>query len=129
MTFSRKLGLATCLIGLGIVGHSAFATATSDDNTNDICIITAETSTNSLSLSGVAKGKSGTTGHYRFSISGGGSGGSTSISQGGEFKIGKNGKASVGNAVLGRDAVYDVSLEIKIGNKTHRCSDRIGDQI
>lgn len=129
MSDLKAIGLAVLIAGFGATYYATDATQAHETGDGNVCVITSETSRGTLTLTGIINGKTGQTGDYRFTVKGGGAGGTTSTSQGGAFEIDGSGKAETGRIVLGSDGVYDARLQFKLDGETHECSTRIGDRI
>ncbi|WP_298818571.1 curli-like amyloid fiber formation chaperone CsgH [uncultured Roseibium sp.] len=125
----KALSLAVLIAGIGGVHYATDASQAYENANRTACGIDTETGGNSVMLTGIATGLPGETGQYRLTIRGGGSGGTTSTSQGGAFEIGPDGRAETGRVMLGNDGVYDARFQYQIGSETFDCETRIGDRI
>ena len=126
----KHITLLTAATGLGLAAWSATSLqAHTSSSSPETCEIQLETSRTSLTLFGLVHGKAGEDGTYRLKISGGGSGGTTTISQGSSFKIDRSGKQQLGKVQLDSEGVYDAELRIDIGGRTYTCNERFGDRI
>lgn len=92
------------------------------------CEIEARSSGGMLVLEGVVHAGRPITGSYEFRVSGGGSGGSSNISQGGDFTAGPDGTARLGQVSLGGGR-YDADLAVTANGVAVKCSKRVGGSV
>lgn len=118
---------AALAVGAGIVAAglgSGQAGATAEPLR---CEIRATKASGMITLAGIVHADSRIDGSYSFRVAGGGSGGRTDISQGGEFTAGPGQAETLGQVMLGGSgAVFDASLDVTAGGRTWRCSERVG---
>jgi hypothetical protein len=137
--FSKRTGLATAaaplFVGLVLLGAAVSSpradTTTSPDATAASgpvrCAIQATTAGGLVTLKGVVETDIAVSGSYRFKVSGGGAGGSSSIDQGGAFMADPAAPAMLGSVMLGAaGAHYDVTLTVNANGTTLTCTERIG---
>jgi hypothetical protein len=92
--FSLLLLPLALAVGTGAMAHKTPSDAVS-------CEIRSSKSSGGLLLEAVATGRSRTTGEYEFVISKSGGGGTSDITQGGEFEIGPKEEAILGEVAVG----------------------------
>jgi hypothetical protein len=123
-TSSIRLG-AICLV-MGAAGLAAGTVYAQNGDGNLSCEIKATKQSGMISIEALATAKQSASGTYRFEISGGSNGGSSTIRQGGEFSAGTGETATLGQVTLGANgARYDAKLTINAGGKALTCSERI----
>jgi hypothetical protein len=82
-----------------------------------------------IAVSAVVHADAAATGTYALRLSGGGSGGSSNISQGGPFAVEPGAPVTVGNMVIGAGGRYDAVLEIAADGTKITCAEHIGGSI
>ncbi len=127
-------GVLAALLALSAIGVGAgFAasgkggdTIASDDTAALGCAIGESASGGQIIVSPIARSATSTTGSYQFSVRGGASGGSSSVNQGGNFKVAAGGSAALGSLSLaGGDARYEATLDVTAGGASAHCSKTI----
>jgi hypothetical protein len=110
--FSLLLVPLALAAGTGAMAHKA-----SSDPVN--CEIRSSKSSGAILLEAVATGRSRTTGEYEFVISKSGGGGTSDITQGGEFEIGPKEEAILGEVAVGsaEGAFVRARLTLRDGGK------------
>lgn len=125
-TTGRSAAIATALL-LGLGGAAAIGagqTALSEGPVR--CEIVTSTSGGMIVLESVVHADRAASGTYDFTVAAAGSGGSSDISQGGEFFASAGETVSLGQVSLGAGSAYDAELEISFDGETERCATRIG---
>jgi hypothetical protein len=122
------IAAATVLLGLGAAG---FATADGQPEANAgssepiRCEIVASAASGMTALEGVLHTDTPISGSYSFRVVSSGGGGSSNISQGGEFFAGPNEPATLGTVMLGNSGgSYKATLEVIANGKTIACTER-----
>ncbi|MCV0397520.1 MAG: hypothetical protein K5872_20105 [Rhizobiaceae bacterium] len=87
------------------------------------CEIVATKSGGMTRLEGVIHADRAAAGTSDFRVSGGGSGGSTNIRQGGDFDLAAGESTTLGSVSLGGS--YDATLEVTVNGETFSCGERI----
>ncbi len=91
------------------------------------CEILTNTSRGMTTLEGTLYTDGEISGSYRFKVKSAGNGGSSSISQGGEFHAGSDESVMLGRVMLSSEGTsFDATLKIKANGKTIKCSQHIG---
>jgi hypothetical protein len=93
-------------------GTGAWAHTTSPDGLH--CEVRSRKSADAILLEAVVTGKAQATGEYAFVISKSGGGGTSDITQGGEFEIGPEGEASLGEARLGTGEASSIRAKLRL---------------
>ncbi|MFN4273240.1 MAG: curli-like amyloid fiber formation chaperone CsgH [Aliihoeflea sp.] len=113
-------GLFALFLGAGAATAS---TATIDEQPR--CEIRAIAQGGMVALEGVYRADLATRGSYGFQVAGSDGGGTSRISQGGEFSAKAGEEVTLGTVMLGVNARYDARLSVKAGSETLECAERI----
>lgn len=120
---SRRLAAATGLVCLAAGATIGAAGAAPDGPA--ACEIVAQRQGASLQLTALARAERAVTGSYTFEVAST-RGGNTRIRQGGDFTAGPGRPATLGTLGLDAGAIYDATLELKVGGRTMACTERVG---
>jgi hypothetical protein len=124
------IAAATVLLGLGAAGFATADGQPSAGNEPLRCEIVASPANGMTALEGVLHTDIAISGSYSFRVVSFGGGGSSNISQGGEFSAGPNEPATLGTVVLGNSGgSYKATLEVIANGKTIACTERTGGAI
>lgn len=132
MSFANRMiarAAPFAVIVAAAAGVAASAGAAQSRNNPLTCEIRQETKGGMVTLEGVVIADADTSGSYRLAISGGGSGGSSTINQGGGFAATAGAETTLGRVMVGAGGLYDVKLEIDAGGYSASCAETIGGKI
>lgn len=125
--YSRRLAVFLPLAAV-CLGSVAAVSATTAPETSQFCEITAVPQSGMVKLQAFAKGDANAGGSYSFNVEKTGGGGSSTISQGGDFTLGKGGPELLSSVMLdAKDARYKAVLDIDLGTKSVSCTKLVGD--
>lgn len=111
------------LLALG--GAAVTANANSSSTSNGIaCGVSTATEGRMMVVEGVVQSPEAISGDYRFTLKSSGNGGSTNISQGGQFSTTANMPASLGKAMINAGSRIDVDFSITSGGQKYDCSQK-----
>lgn len=113
-----KLG-AAALFGLGAAGLAVTASASGSDIT---CGFATTTDRGMTAIEGTLLSPVALTGEYRFALKSTGNGGSTNISQGGQFSAAPGTQITLGRVTLNAGASVAVDFTVTANGKTLDCS-------
>ncbi|QKV18464.1 curli-like amyloid fiber formation chaperone CsgH [Oricola thermophila] len=124
---TKPVAAAAVLAAAALAGCNAGAGEKVPDRELVQCEIDVSSSGRSLELGAVVHARKPVTGTYSLAVSGSGSSGSTSISQGGFFSAGPGDDARLGKLVLANNgAQYRVRLDIDVAGRDHSCVRTVG---
>lgn len=126
---SFPLKLAAAAAGVAVLGAAAAGTTSPATATAGPvqCAIAATPAGIMTTLAGTVTTDTAIAGTYTFRVTGGGSNGSTNISQGGPFSAAPGGPVTLGQVMLGSPgATYDVRLDVTFDGATVTCTDTVG---
>lgn len=119
--------LTATLAAAGFAGGTGQAGTSSAQSGPLSCEIQVTPSGGMLAIAGVVRSDHAVSGGYSFKIAGGGSGGSSNISQGGPFLAAPGEAVTVGSIMVGAaGAKYDLTLEVTANGTKLECRERIG---
>lgn len=105
------------LLGLGIAGANA------DQQTGPIqCGIEAKTDGGMVGFRGLVQASSDISGSYSFRVASSGNGGSSDISQGGNFSARAGDELHLGKVMLSNGGQYDVDFEVTANGQAYDCN-------
>jgi hypothetical protein len=110
-------GAVAAIVAIGFAVNANAATA------GDLaCGVATKTQGGMLALEGTLISPTALSGEYRFSLKSSGGGGSSNISQGGQFSAAPNTEVSLGQVMVNAGANVSVDFTITAGGKTFDCS-------
>ncbi|WP_035087496.1 curli-like amyloid fiber formation chaperone CsgH [Devosia riboflavina] len=104
---------------IAAVGFAANANAAGGDFA---CGVISKTQGGMLALEGTLVSPTALTGEYRFALKSAGGGGSTNISQGGQFSAAPNAEISLGQVMINANSNVSVDFTVTANGKTFDCS-------
>jgi len=116
-------------LGLGLVGFGINVGQAESTDGPVRCEILTETQNGMVAMQGVVHADTAINGSYRFRVASAAGAGNSNISQGGHFTAGPDGAVTLGQVMLGANAVYDASLEVTSNGTTITCAERAGGAI
>ena len=116
-------------LGLGLAGIAISAGQAESTGGPVRCEILTDTQNGMVAMQGVIHTDAAISGSYRFRVASAGGGGNSNISQGGNFSAGPDDAVTLGQVMLGANAVYDASLEVTSNGATIKCAERTGGAI
>ncbi len=125
---TRRVALGAAMLLTALATGAALAgsggSATPSKGTGGLaCDLSATRAGGQIILVPSVQSAKAASGSYDLRVSGGGSGGSSTIRQGGDFSLAAGGAADLGSLSLaGRGASYDVTLEVTTPVASARCS-------
>lgn len=122
---TAQLGLIALLV-LGGAGMAANAYGTAADGL--ACGVSTSNANGMLSVEGVLQSPEALTGDYRFALKSQGAGGSSNISQGGQFSATPGMPVSLGKVSVNAGANIEVDFTITTGGKKYDCSQQFATQ-
>lgn len=120
---TRTARLSAIAVLAVAVGASGIAAAHAGNGLG--CEINVARGSGGVSLSGVVHANKDVEGSYAFRITKSGGGGSSDISQSGDFSVAAGSSESVGSVSLGGDGSYRARLDIRTPLGSTSCSQRI----
>ena len=120
MFHSKLLSGLVAIAALGIAGVAA--NAESPQATDLACGVSTQTEHGMLVVEGVFQSATALNGDYRFALKSQGAGGSTNISQGGQFSAAAGTAVSLGRVMINAGSDVDVDFTVSAGGKTLNCS-------
>lgn len=119
--------LTATLAAAGFAGGTGQAGTSSAQSGPISCEIQVTPAGGMLTIAGVVRSDHAVSGGYSFQIAGGGSGGSSNISQGGPFFAGPGADVMLGSIMVNAaGAKYDLTLEVTANGTKLECRERIG---
>ena len=110
--------LAALAVGaLALAGVNAQANSPTLD-----CGVSTQSERGLLAIEGVVLSPVALTGDYRFSLRSQGNGGSSNVSQGGQFSVAAGAPVALGKILVNSGATVDVDFTITSGGKQYDCS-------
>lgn len=123
MIFSRIGSGLIALAALGIAAVGANAdTSGPAQNAGFACGVSSVTERGMLTLEGVVESQKALRGEYRFAIRSQSGGGSSNISQGGEFSAAPGAAVSLGSVMVNAGASTSIDFVVKADGKEFNCS-------
>ncbi len=120
---AAALALSVLGVGAGLASNSKGGDSSTADSASTLgCTIGNTVSGGQIILSPQARSVTAVSGSYQFSVRGGGAGGTSSINQGGNFKVPAGGNTTLGSLSLSGDASYEVTLDVTAGIASAHCS-------
>lgn len=107
---------------LAAIGFAANANAAAGGDF--ACGVTTKTEGGMLAIVGTLVSPKPLAGEYRFALKSSGGGGSTNISQGGQFSAAPNAEISLGQIMVNADAHVNVDFTVTANGKTFDCSQK-----
>ena len=86
------------------------------------CGVATRTDGGMMAIQGTLTSPTALTGEYRFALKSNGGGGSTNISQGGQFSAAPNAEVSLGQVMINAGANVRVDFTVTANGKTFDCS-------
>jgi len=109
------------LLALGTVGVAANANGLAQ--TNELaCGVNTQTDRGMLIVEGIVQSPTALSGEYRFALKSISGGGSTNISQGGQFSAAAGTAVSLGRVMVNAGSSIDVDFTVSAGGKRLDCS-------
>lgn len=124
-TTGRLAATATALL-LGLGGAAAIGGQSARSDGPVRCEIVTSTGGGMTMLESVVHADRRAGGTYDFRVASASGGGSSGISQGGEFFAEAGETVSLGRVSIGSGSAYDARLEISFGGERATCAARIG---
>ena len=121
MLHPRMLAGLLAVIALGTAGVAANANSTSPA-TDLACGVSTATEHGMLVVEGVFQSPTALNGEYRFALKSMGAGGSTNVSQGGQFSAAAGTAVSLGKVMVNAGASVDVDFTVSADGKRLDCS-------
>ncbi len=121
--FPVKIGLAAFLA----LGGAAIAANASGDNLAGglACGVSTATEGRMLVIEGVLQSPQAISGDYRFALKSSGNGGSSNISQGGQFSATPGTPVTLGKVMLNSGSHIDVDFTITSAGQKYDCSQQL----
>lgn len=115
-------------IGIIAIGALAIAGVAAQAGSNDPakvldCGITTQTERGMMSVEGIVQSPVAMSGDYRFSLKSQSSGGSSNISQGGQFSVAPGTAVSLGKVLVNAGSSIDVDFTIASNGQQFNCSE------
>lgn len=126
---SFMLAAMPLALGLGLAGFGLSAGQAESHDDPVRCEILTNTQNGMVAMQGVVHTDQAISGSYRLRISSASGGGSSNISQGGYFNAGPGDAVTLGQVMLGANAIYDASLEVNLNGATISCAETTGGAI
>jgi hypothetical protein len=112
------------LVASGLAGPAATSTFAGGDALT--CEIHVRENAGTVALEAIVSATAATEGTYKLQVSGGGSAGSSDMTQSGEFSVTAGEQSAVGSVTLASDGgSYVADLSVTAGTSVHRCTRRI----
>ena len=111
-----SLAAIAAITGAGFVAH---ANAAAGDFS---CGVATKTDGGMMAIEGTLLSPTALVGEYRFALKSNGGGGSTNISQGGQFSAAPNAEVSLGQVMINAGANISVDFTVTANGKTFDCS-------
>ena len=125
--FPKSITLALAALGLAGAAAVSGVTASETGPNGMSCEIRAEANGSMISIEPVVHGDPSDGGSYTFRVAASSYGGSSNISQGGNFAIPQDGSAVLGRVALGNNGTgYDAELKVNTAGGSFACVERIG---
>lgn len=109
------------LLALGGAGVAA-STVGSAENGGLACGVSTQNAHNMLTLEGVVQSVEAISGEYRFALKSSGAGGSSNISQGGQFSTRAGESVSLGKMTVNAGSNTNIDFSITTGGRKYDCS-------
>lgn len=121
VTVPAVLGLG--LLALAVAaGQAETATGPAETKSPVTCGIDAVESGAMIAIDAAFRSDVATTGSYQFRVASSGPGGSSNISQGGNFEAGANDTVSLGKVTINKDAQYEIDFSVTANGVSLDCS-------
>lgn len=112
--------MAVLAVGaLALAGAAAHATGNDGDFN---CGISTQSERGLMAIEGVLQSPTALSGEYRFALRSNSSGGSTHVSQGGQFSAAAGAPVSLGKVMVNAGSTIDVDFSVETGGKRFDCS-------
>jgi hypothetical protein len=121
MLHSKLLAGLFALAALGTAGVAANANSTTQSADLN-CGVSTATESGMLVVEGIFQSPTGLSGEYRFALKSVGAGGSTNVSQGGQFSAAAGTAVSLGKVMVNAGASIDVDFSVSADGKSLDCS-------
>lgn len=122
LSFDKRLSIIPAVLGLGL---AAFAVTGGQAGTTSAapvqCGVNSTTQNGMLMLEGALQTDVAVNGSYQFRLQSSGSGGSTNISQGGNFSASAHDTVSLGKVMINAGSRYDLVFEVTANGKKLDC--------
>lgn len=113
------------LLGIGITAFAASSGMANSPAQGLQCGVIANTSHGMMTLEAQVLSPKAMTGNYSLAVQARSNGGSTNLSQGGNFTVEANKIATVGSVSINAGARYTTDFSISLDGKTHYCADTL----
>jgi len=115
------------VIALLALGGASVAASTTNgaDNGGLACGVSTQNAHNMLTLEGVVQSPEAISGEYRFALKSSGAGGSSNISQGGQFSAQAGESVSLGKMTINAGANTNIDFSITTGGQKYDCSQQV----
>ena len=113
------------LLGIGVTAFAAPGGLANTATPAPQCGVTPSTSHGMMTLEAQVLSPKSMTGSYSLAVQSRSNGGSTSLSQGGNFTVEANTIATVGSVSINAGARYTADFSVTIDGKTHYCADTL----
>ena len=113
--------IALAALGIAAVGANADSSA-APRNAGLSCGVTTVTERGMLTIEGVVESQKALVGEYRFAIRSQGAGGSSNISQGGEFSAAPGAPVPLGHVMVNAGRGVTIDFVVKTGGQQFDCS-------
>lgn len=121
MLHSKLLAGIFALVALGTAGVAANANGTTQ-SADLSCGVSTVTESGMLVVEGVFQSPTALNGEYRFALKSMGAGGSTNVSQGGQFSAAAGTAISLGKVMVNAGSSVDVDFTVSADGKRLDCS-------
>lgn len=113
------------LLGIGITAFAATSGMANSPQHTIQCGVTTSTSRGMLTIEGQILSPKALSGSYSLGVQSRSNGGSSNLSQGGNFTATANQASTIGTVMINADARYTADFSITVDGKTQTCDDTL----
>lgn len=126
LSFDKRLGVIPALFGLGLAALAVTSGQAGTTSAGPVqCGITSTTQNGMLMLEGALRTDVAVNGSYQLRLQSSGSGGSSNISQGGNFSAAAHDNISLGKVMINAGSKYDLVFEVTANGQKLDCDQEL----
>lgn len=125
MTIITQRTGTIALLGLGLAALAATSGMANASTASDTCGVVTSTQNGMLVIEGAVLSSVALDGSYQFAIQSSGGGGSSNISQGGQFTAAANQQTALGKVMINAGSNYSVDFTVTANGKKLDCDQEV----
>jgi hypothetical protein len=125
MTTTTQRNATIVLLGLGLAALAATSGMANVSTASDACGVVTSSQNGMLVIEGAVLSPVALDGYYQFRIQSSSGGGSSNISQGGNFTAAANQQTALGKVMINAGSNYNVDFTVTANGKTLDCDQEV----